>query len=146
MKTNADAVPATARPIHPVIIPLAAGLFLATLVTDLLFLKTLNMMWASFSIWLLTGGLIIAGIAGLALLFDLFAWRRSLRPAWLPLIATVVAALLALVNAFIHSRDVYTAVAGSGITLSVIVSLIIVYMAFNRWTLMAPRTAPSNRR
>jgi uncharacterized membrane protein len=90
-------------------------------------------MWETFSIWLLTAGLLVAPFAGLALLFDLVVRRRSFRPAWFPLLVGVVGAVLSIFNAFIHSRDGYTAVVPAGLTLSAIVAVTIVILGWYGW-------------
>ena len=134
---------ARSRPIHAVLIPIAAALFLATLVTDLLYLWTVQVQWETFSIWLLTLGLFVAGISGIALLYDLLGRRRLFRPAWAPLIAAVVGAVLELFNAFIHSRDGYTAVVPQGLILSAVVAVIVVFMGLSGWNLSLPSHAAS---
>ncbi len=91
------------------------------------------MQWETFSDWLLTFGLVFALVAFIAWLVDVFALK--FRPAWPPFVAATAAAVLSLFNACIHSRDGYTAVAPSGVLLSAIVTLILVLVAWNRWSL-----------
>jgi uncharacterized membrane protein len=135
----ASSVEAGARPVHPIFVPIAAAFLLGAFVTDVLYVETYLGMWESFSIWLLTAGMIVAAFAGIALLVDLVFRRHSFRPAWCRLFACVVGALLSLVNAFIHSRDGYTAVVPSGLTLSAIVTVIILYLGWNGWNLSTRR-------
>jgi uncharacterized membrane protein len=98
-------------------------------------------MWETFSIWLLTAAMIVAALAGIALLVDLVFRRRSFRPVWFRVFACVVGALLSLINAFIHSRDGYTAVVPSGLTISAIVTVIVLYLGWNGWNLSTRREA-----
>ena len=119
--------------------PVAAAFLLGAFVTDGLYVETVSYLWETFSIWLLTAGLIVALFAGIALLIDLVVRRHLFRPAWLPLLACVIGALLSLVNAFIHSRDGHTAVMPSGLTLSAIATLIVLYLGWNRWDLSVRR-------
>jgi uncharacterized membrane protein len=138
---NADlaaAARAGGPPIHPIIAPVAAAFLIGALATDLLYLGTLSVQWETFSIWLLTAGLIVTLVTAIILLIDLLVARGGLTLAWAPFLAAVAAALLSLINAFIHSRDGYTAVAPSGVALSAIVTLILFYMGWNRWTLTQP--------
>ena len=100
------------------------ALLMAAFVTDLIYLRTLSIMWETFSDWLLTAGLILAALAGLALLLDVLLGRIG-RIAWLPLAGLTAAALLSLLNAFVHSRDGYTAVVPEGIVLSGVVTVLL---------------------
>ena len=131
----ASSLEAGARPVHPIFVPVAAAFMLGAFVTDVLYVETYLGMWETFSIWLLTAAMIVAAFAGIALLVDLVFRRRLFRPAWCRVLACVVGALLSLINAFIHSRDGYTAVVPSGLTISAIVTVIIIYLGWNRWTL-----------
>jgi uncharacterized membrane protein len=129
----ASAVEVGARPIHPIFVPLVAAFLLGAFATDILYVETLLGMWETFSIWLLTAGLLIAPFAGLALLFDLIVRRHTFRPAWFRILVGVIGAVLSLFNAFIHSRDGYTAVVPTGLTLSAIVAVTIVILGWNGW-------------
>jgi uncharacterized membrane protein len=134
-----------ARPVHPILVPVSAAFLLGAFVTDVLYVETVLGMWETFSIWLLTAGLLVAPFAGIALLVDLVARRRSFRPAWFRLLIGVIAAVLSLINAFVHSRDGYTAVVPTGLTLSAIVAVILVVLGCYGWNLSVPsRAAAAN--
>jgi uncharacterized membrane protein len=120
--------------LHARVIPLGAGLLASAFVTDLLYSQTLSGQWETFSIWLLTAGLILAAVSGLVLLLDL-TLRRVDRISWPRFLALTAAALMSLLNAFIHSRDGYTAVAPSGLALSAAVTLILIYVGRRGWSL-----------
>lgn len=135
MSQTPFAAAGTRRPLHPLLVPVVGAFFVGALLTDLLYIATVNTQWETFSVWLLTVGLLVAACAGAALLFDLASRGTSFRPAWLRVLACVVGALLELVNAFIHSRDGYTAVVPSGVTLSAVVTLIVLFLGYHRWTL-----------
>jgi uncharacterized membrane protein len=120
------------HPIHPMFVPFAFACFVGALVTDLVYWRTANMMWETFSIWLITAGLIMGGIAAVAGAVDLLSNRRipGLSPGWPYVLGNALALILALVNAFVHSRDGYTSVVPEGLVLSVLVVLI---LAFTSW-------------
>jgi uncharacterized membrane protein len=59
------------RPLHPRFIGLGAALLIAAFGTDLAYANSLLFQWENFSIWLLTGGLVLAAIAGLTLILDI---------------------------------------------------------------------------
>lgn len=132
--------PATTPPslLHPLLVAPAAALLIAGFATDLLYWRTVLPQWETFSIWLLTGGLILAALSGLALLLDVML-RRVRAIDWLRFAALAVAALLSLLNAFIHSRDSYTAVVPEGLALSAIVTLLLLVIGWRGWSLSRAR-------
>jgi uncharacterized membrane protein len=86
--------------------------------------------WERFSIWLVTAGLIMAGLATIAYVIDLAAARRIDRPAWPRVVGYALAVVLSLINAFVHSRDGYTAVVPTGLVLS---GLVVVVLLLTTW-------------
>ena len=126
---------------HPTLVGTAASLLIATLATDFFYSETLLYQWNNFSIWLLAAGLIVAAVAGLALLFDVASKRLS-AIAWDRFIGFTAAALIALLNAFVHSRDAYTAVVPDGLVLSAVTAVILVFLGRRDWSLRAvPRSS-----
>jgi uncharacterized membrane protein len=51
--------------------------------------------------------------------------------------------LLSLLNAFVHSRDGYTAVVPQGLCLSAIVTVLLLVIGWRGWSLAALRPTPS---
>src|SRR5437879_7099176 len=98
------------RPIHKILVSFSAAYFAGALVTDIVYWQMPDVMWERFSIWLIAAGLIMAGLATIAFVIDLAGRRRIDRPAWPRAVGYALAALLALINAFVHSRDGSTAV------------------------------------
>jgi hypothetical protein len=72
------------HPIHPLLAPFPIVCFVGTLLADLTYWWTADMMWADFSAWLLTVGVIIGWLAALAGLVDFLGDRliREQAPAW----------------------------------------------------------------
>jgi uncharacterized membrane protein len=70
------------RLFHAPLVASGATLLIAALVTDVLYWRTALTQWENFSIWLITGGLLLAAVAALALLLDL-AFHRAGRMHWL---------------------------------------------------------------
>lgn len=108
-------------PLHPLLVAFPFVCFTGALVTDLAYGHTADMQWANFSAWLLTGGLVMGGLAVLTWLID-YSGDRRIRtiPAALRYgIGLLVAMLLALWNVFVHSRDGWTSVVPTGLILSV---------------------------
>jgi uncharacterized membrane protein len=117
------------RPTHRILVSFSVAYFVGALATDLAYWQMPDVMWERFSIWLITAGLIMAGLAVIAYAIDLAARRRIDRPAWPRAIGYAIAVLLALTNAFVHSRDGYTAVVPTGLTLSALVVIVLVLTA-----------------
>jgi uncharacterized membrane protein len=117
------------RAIHRMLVSFSAAYFTGALITDLVYLQMPDVMWERFSIWLITAGLIMAGLAAIAYVIDLAARRRIDRPVWPRVVGYALAVLLALTNAFVHSRDGYTAVVPTGLTLSTLVVIALVLTA-----------------
>ena len=118
------------RPIHRMPVSFSAAYFSAALVTDLVYWQTPDVMWERFSIWLIVAGLVLAGIAVIAYVIDLASRRKLERPAWPGVVGYALAVLLSLINAFVHSRDGYTAVVPTGLMLSGLVVVVLLLTAF----------------
>jgi uncharacterized membrane protein len=121
------------RPLHPRLVGAGAMLLVAALVTDIMYARSLLFQWDNFSIWLLLGGLVLAALAGLALILDV-ALHRVRGIDWLRFSGFTAAALLSILNALVHSRDAYTAVVPQGLELSLLVSAILVILGWRGWS------------
>jgi uncharacterized membrane protein len=106
------------RPIHNTLVSFSAAYFAGALVTDLVYWRMPDVMWERFSIWLILAGVVMAGLAVIAYVVDLAGGRRFDRPVWPRVVGYAIAILLAVTNAFVHSRDGYTAVVPTGLMLS----------------------------
>jgi uncharacterized membrane protein len=126
------------KPVHRILAPFPVAYFTAALVTDFAYWRTAEVMWERFSVWLIAGGLVMSALVALAAVIDL-AFARQ-RPAWFRALGYTAAVLLSLLNVFVHSRDGYTAVVPTGMTLSVIVvAILLVYSVTAGWTLTLGR-------
>jgi uncharacterized membrane protein len=125
---------------HPMLVSLSIACFVGAFVTDLVYWQSVAVMWETFSDWLLTTGLIIAGLAIVAFVIDVVRGIRIRALTWPYAVGYVLAVLLSLVNAFVHSRDGYTAVVPTGLALS---ALVVVILLFTSW---AGRSLASRRR
>src|SRR6185437_13419178 len=117
------------HPIHPMLVPFPIVCFVGTLVMDVAYWKTAEMMWADFSAWLLFAGLVMGVLAALAGLIDFLSNRliRGLSSAWLHMAGNAAVLILALFNSLIHSRDAWTSVVPTGLTLSAITVLVVLF-------------------
>jgi uncharacterized membrane protein len=109
-----------AESIYGLLNPIPFGCFVAALIFDIIYSETAVMLWDKGAAWLIVFGLLLAVVPRLVNLTQV--WVTSRRSAtrtdkldfWLNLVAIVVA----IVNAFVHSRDAY-AVVPTGLWLSV---------------------------
>ena len=126
------------RPIHPMLVPFPIACFVGTLITDIAYWRTADMMWTNFSAWLLTAGLVMGGLAALAGLIDFIGDRRvrAQSPAWPHMVGNLLALALSLVNAFVHSRDGWTSVVPTGLILSALVVLILLFTGWMGWSMV----------
>ncbi len=123
-----SAVAIGGQPIHAMFVQFPVVCFTLTMLTDIAYWRTANLMWQNFSSWLLFAGLVFAALAILAGIVD-FALRpaiRSRRPAWPHAIGSIVVVLLALLNSLVHAGDGWTGVVPWGLTLSIVTFVVMV--------------------
>ena len=132
-------LPVGREPFHRMLVPLAIACFAGAFVTDLIYWQSLAVMWEMFSGWLLTVGMIIAGFAIIAFVIDVVGGKQIRLLTWPRAVGYVLAVLLSLVNTFVHTRDGYTAVVPTGLTLSTLVVFILLFTAWVDWALVTRR-------
>jgi uncharacterized membrane protein len=135
-------LPERRRLLHPGLVASGATLLIATFVSDYLYWDTLLFQYHNFSGWLLAGGLVLALLAAIAFVIDLVLGRIG-RIAWLRFAGLALAAVLGILNAFVHSRDAYASVVPEGITLSAIITVILLVVGIGGgWSLASRRIVP----
>jgi len=108
--------------------PLPLGFFTAAWIFDILYLKSFQMMWTDAASWLIAIGLVLAIVPRLINLVQVWFTQRPLATAavkihfWLWLLAIV----LAIFNAFVHSRDAYAVVPLGVILSTAVVALLLI--------------------
>jgi uncharacterized membrane protein len=117
------------RPLHKMLVAFSAAYFTGALVTDLVYWQMPAVLWERFSIWLISAGLVLSGLAAVAYVIDLVTGREIDRPAVPRAVGYALAVLLSLTNAFVHSRDGYTAVVPTGLALSALVVVVLLLTA-----------------
>jgi len=106
--------------------PLPLGFFTAAWIFDILYLKSFQIMWTDAASWLI--GLVLAIVPRLINLVQVWFTQRPLATAavkihfWLWLLAIV----LAIFNAFVHSRDAYAVVPLGVILSTAVVALLLI--------------------
>lgn len=116
-----------AYPFFPVMLAVPTVCFVGTLFTDLAYWKSAEMMWADFSAWLVTTGVVFGFIAVVVWVIDLLRgpFVRAQLPPWPYAIAHLVALVLGTLNMLVHTRDAWTSVVPLGLTLSAVVAVIL---------------------
>jgi uncharacterized membrane protein len=131
--------------LHPGFVGGGAALLIAAFVTDIMYYRTSLMQWANFSAWLIVFGLLLAVLATILLVID-FVIGRAGRISWLDFILVAAAALLSLLNAFVHSRDAWTSVVPEGIALSAVVTVLLLVAGLRGWSVTTLRESALGER
>ena len=120
------------HPLHPILITLPIGFFIATFLFDLVFWQTANQAFATGALWLLGAGLIGAALAAITGLIDFLGDRRirDLSDAWHHAIGNVILVLVQLFSFYQRYRYGASAVVPLGLVLSLVAVGI---MAFTGW-------------
>lgn len=122
------------HPIYAMLLPVPVVCFLGALVTDVAYLKSGgNLLWLSFSTWLLLAGLLFGVVAALVLLIDMVR-SPGMRDGtgWAHLLFLSAALLVEFFSIFVHERDGWTAVVPIGLTLSIVGAALILIAGWLR--------------
>jgi uncharacterized membrane protein len=124
---DAAAVRIGRHPLHALLAHAPNVLFTGALITDLVYWKTADILWADFSDWLLAVGALFAGLAAIAGAIDFLFVRRNRSGAGLfHALGSVVVLALAVLNNLVHSRDAYTSVVPGGLILSALTVVVLI--------------------
>jgi uncharacterized membrane protein len=126
------------HPIHPMLVSFPIVCFVGTLLTDLAYWRSADMMWSNFSAWLISAGVIMGILAAIAGLVD-FIGNRQIRvraPAWPHAIGNLIVLVIAFINMLVHTHDAWTSVVPWGLTLSVITVLILLVTGWLGWAMV----------
>jgi uncharacterized membrane protein len=132
-RQHSPAPAAIARhPLHATLVPFPIVCFTLTLLTDIAYWQTSNLMWLQFSQWLLLTGLVFGAVAAIAGVADFLLRReaRTSRQAWVHAVGGVIVLVLAFINSLVHTADGWTAVVPNGLILSAATVLV---MALTDW-------------
>jgi len=110
------------RPLTAMLLPVPIVCFIGNLLTDLSYLGSAgNLVWLNFSTWLNAAGLLFGAVAAVVLFIDTL--RSSI--GWGAFLFVAAAWIVEFINALVHARDGWTAVAGPGLILSIVGVLLI---------------------
>jgi uncharacterized membrane protein len=137
------------HPIHPMLIPFPIAFLVATLVCDLIFWRTGNPDWSTASLYLLGAAIIMGALAALAGFTDFLGAPRirSLTAAWHHMLGNLVVVLLSIWNWGRRYDQGDAAVVPTGLIISLIVVLILLYTGWRGWEMVyRHRVAVSDER
>ena len=125
-------------PLHPIFAPIPLTCFGGALITDVVYSLTADILWADFSDWLITAGLIVSVFVVIAGAVDFLGERRirALPAAWIHILGNVAALVLAIADEFIHTRDAYTSVVPTGLILTALVVVILLVSTWYGWQMV----------
>jgi uncharacterized membrane protein len=113
-------------PVFPIPLAFAVSCLIGGLATDIAYARTANVMWADFSAWLVTIGVVVGWLSLVVAVIELIAVRSLLGfPTWPVVIGYIIALLLATLNMLVHTHDAWTSVMPWGLALSAVVVIIL---------------------
>lgn len=127
------------HPLHPMIIPFPIAFLVSAFVTDLVFLNGGGDGWATASMYLLGAGVATALLAAVFGFTDFFGERkiRALRTAWWHMGGNLLAVVIAALNWWLRSSGgAQESVAGTGVALSGVVVLLLLFNGWMGWELV----------
>jgi uncharacterized membrane protein len=105
------------HPIHPMLIPFPIAFFVGTFACDLVYWQTSNSAWAAATPWLLGAGLVMAALAAVMGLIDVFGDQqiRQLSTVWWHAGANVLVVLIEFFNLFFRYQQGPAAIVPNGL-------------------------------
>ncbi|MGG6108823.1 hypothetical protein QNH99_11630 [Pantoea allii] len=120
---NTSGRSAVAVTLYALLEPVPLGFFVAAWLFDIIYMKTYIILWSISASWLIAIGLVMAILPRVISLVYMF--RGSTAPEKTHFWLSLVAVLLAIVNAFIHSRDAYAVVPTAAVLSTLVVILLL---------------------
>ena len=128
------------RLLHPFFVGFGGSLLMAALFTDYMYSSNSLIQWSNFSTWLILGGLVLALLAAIMLLIDIFVIGAG-PIRWIDFGLLAVATFLSIMNELVHTRDAWTTVVPTGITLSIIVTILLLIAGMRGWAVTGVQPA-----
>lgn len=126
------------HPVHPMLIPFPIAFFVATLACDLAFWQTENPYWATTSLWLLGAGLVMAALAAIAGLVDVFGEPRirALHDVWWHAGGNILMVLIQLYSWYARFSEGSAAIVPTGLVLSLVAVGIMLFTGWKGWQMV----------
>jgi uncharacterized membrane protein len=95
---------------HAILLFSALPLFLGALLSNWAYAASYQVQWTNFASWLIAGGLVIAGVALLWAVIDIWRSRAArVRRGALYLLLLTSTVVVAFVNSLVHAKDGWAA-------------------------------------
>ena len=126
------------HPLHPMLIPFPVAFLVSTFVCDVIFWSTRNPAWSTAALYLLGAALVTAALAAVAGLIDFLGDERirALSAVWHHMLGNVLAVVLSLWNWYRRYEGGAEAVLPTGLLISLVVVLILVYTGWRGWEMV----------
>lgn len=108
------------HPLHAILLAGSLPLFLGAALSDAAYASTYEIQWNNFASWLIAGGLLLAGLALIFAIVDLFRTDRRVAGAVTYGAILLITWVVGFFNALMHARDAWASMP-TGLVLSVIV-------------------------
>lgn len=128
------------RLVHRFFIGAGGALLMAALFTDFMYQSNSLIQWSNFSTWLILGGLVLALASAIVLAIEVFLGRTGPISRF-DFILLAVAVVLSIFNELVHTRDAWTTVVPTGITLSAVVFILLLIAGLRGWSVTTARVA-----
>lgn len=120
-------------PVNAVLVAGATSLFAGALLSDIAYFRSYEIQWNNFSSWLLAGGLLVAALAFLWSIVELFRTRWRMWPAVAYTVLLLATWVLGFIDALVHAKDAWASMPEGMVLSAIVVVLAFLSLAF-AWT------------
>lgn len=120
-------------PVNAVLVAGATSLFVGALLSDIAYFRSYEIQWNNFSSWLLAGGLLVAALAFLWSIVELFRTRWRMWPAVAYTVLLLATWVLGFIDALVHAKDAWASMPEGMVLSAIVVVLAFLSLAF-AWT------------
>jgi uncharacterized membrane protein len=117
-------------PINAVLVAGATSLFIGALLGDIAYFRSYAIQWNNFSSWLLAGALLVAALAFLWSIVELFRTRWRIWPAVAYAVLLLATWILGFIDALVHANDAWATMPGGLVLSAIVVVLACLSLAF----------------
>lgn len=141
MSTPRSTASVAGHPMHAMLVPFPIAFFVATLLSDLAFWRTGDAAWVMASVWLLSAGLVIAGLAAVAGAIDVLGEPRfrAMREAWWHAGGNLLVVLIQFVSLLRRVHDGAGAIVPAGLALSAAAVGLLMFTGWMGWQMVYVR-------
>jgi uncharacterized membrane protein len=120
--------PSQAKSVQRYFTSFPVACFSLSVLTDIAYWQTSNLLWLHFSEWLLLAGLVFGVLAVIMAVIRRIAGASDV--VWLAVLGWILVLALAILNSLIHTADGWTAIMPWGITTSIVTLIVMIAVGF----------------